>query len=284
MKYFRPSTVLAGFHADRPEEGVPELRHIGEQWFGSSQLIGEHAHDVWEFYLQLDGQSRWWSETGEYELKAGSFFAAPPRVKHGLVERPRNKHHFFFAAIDLPAVLRRYPTLAARWKRKQCVFQRHAQSLVDPCRQLIREVSTEQPYRAEGLRTALDYVVIEASRLFDPAARTIVPGHRAVQATRDVLDRSPAEPWKLADLGRLVGVSPNHLVELFRHETGVSPHRYLLNQRIDRAKQLLRDTDIPVTQMAIDLGFSSSQHFAKMFRSRERVSAVMFRQKCQKAK
>jgi AraC-like DNA-binding protein len=275
--------VLAGFHADRPDPGVPELLHIGEQWFGTTQLIGEHTHEVWEFYLQLDGQSKWWSETGEYELQAGSFFAAPPRVKHGLIVRPRANHHFFFAGIDLAVVLARHASLAKLWKRRRCVFQPHGHSLVSPCRQLIREVSIDQPYRADGMRAAMDYVVIEASRLFDPSSRPIVPGHRAVQETRELLDRSPAEPWKLEDLGRMVGVSPNHLVELFKHETGVSPHRYLLNLRIDRAKQLLRDTDRPITQLALDLGFSSSQHFAKMFKGREKITAAAYRQKAQKA-
>jgi len=283
MRYYRPASVLAGFHADAPDPAVPELVHIGEQWFASAQLIGEHVHDVWEFYLQIDGTSRWWSENGEYELQPGSFFAAPPKVKHGLIVRPRSKHHFFFAAIDLPVVLARHTSLAPRWKTRKCVFHKSAHSLVDPCRQLVREVSTDQPLRAEGLRTALDYVVIQASRLFDASPRAIVPTHRAVTETLGLLERSPEEPWKLADLGRMVGVSPNHLVELFRHETGVSPHRYLLNLRIDRAKYLLRESDRPITQIAIDLGFSSSQHFAKMFRGREKMTAVEFRRKYQKA-
>ncbi|MGH7215100.1 MAG: helix-turn-helix transcriptional regulator, partial [Tepidisphaeraceae bacterium] len=91
------------------------------------------------------------------------------------------------------------------------------------------------------------------------------------------------EPWRLADLGRMVGVSPNHLVQLFTRDVGVSPHRYLVQRRIERAKELLRQSDVPITQLALDLGFSSSQHFAKTFRQMAKCPARRFRQRYQEA-
>ncbi|HLL89846.1 MAG TPA: hypothetical protein VK324_11120, partial [Tepidisphaeraceae bacterium] len=83
MKYFRPKNLLAGYHAERPDPGVPELTHAGEQWAPSEYLIPDHAHEFWEFYLQLDGGSGWesWEDRRRpwrYRLTPGHFFAAAP--------------------------------------------------------------------------------------------------------------------------------------------------------------------------------------------------------------
>jgi hypothetical protein len=71
--YDRPQGLLAGFIATTPESAVSELVHIGEQWAPSTFLIPDHAHDVWEFYMQIGGESRWDAEGETYILKAGDF-------------------------------------------------------------------------------------------------------------------------------------------------------------------------------------------------------------------
>ena len=286
MRYFRPHTVLAGFHADQPDDAVPELVHVGEQWAPVEYVIPRHEHPVWEFYLQLDGVSIWESEGREYELAPGAFFAAPPLVRHAMKDPPRAKHHFFFAAVNLEPIFARHESLRVAWHehRRRCVHFPHGHAVAAPFRQLVREVSVRLPLRSEGLRAAVDYLVIEASRLFllSGSGKTIVPTHPAVQKARDVLDEHYAQPWRLVDLGRLAGVSPNHLVQLFTRETGLSPHQYLIRQRLDRAKELLRHSDVPVTQLALDLGFSSSQHFAKTFKQLAGASAMEYRRRFRK--
>src|SRR3989442_1158704 len=117
MRYIRPKGLLAGFHADSPASRVPELVHIGEQWAPAQWFIGDHDHDVWEFYLQLDGVTEWTSLGRTYLLRPGGFFAAPPRVRHSMKRGPRTKHHFFFAAIDLEPIIARHESLRPLWKQ-----------------------------------------------------------------------------------------------------------------------------------------------------------------------
>jgi AraC-like DNA-binding protein len=280
MRYMRPVNLLAGFEALQPDAGVPELAHAGEQWATTRHFIPTHEHVIWELYLQLDGVSEWISGRTTYVLRPGGFFAAPPRIVHSMKEYPKATHHFMYAGIDLDRVFDRYPDLRPLWDPRRCVHLPRGESLEQPFRQLIREVWLNLPLRSEGLRAATDYVVIEASRLFRrQGARPILPVHPAVEKVRDVLDHHYAQPWRLADLGRLANVSPNHLVQIFTKEIGLSPHQYLLRQRVERAKELLRHSDLSVTQIAGELGFSSSQHFAKIFRQITRRTAMKFRQK-----
>lgn len=70
----------------------------------------------------------------------------------------------------------------------------------------------------------------------------------------------------LADMAGLLGLTPNHFSTAFRRTLGEPPHRYLTLRRIERAKSLLLDDDLTVTDIALATGFSSSAHFATAFR------------------
>jgi transcriptional regulator GlxA family with amidase domain len=145
---------------------------------------------------------------------------------------------------------------------------------------VIREVSLERPYRSEGLRSAIDALIIEVSRFLASGKATgssRLPIHPAVEQARQILDLHLAQPWTLRDLGRLTGVSPNHLVLLFSAALGVSPHQYLLRLRLERAKDLLRNSEAAITQIALELGFGSSQHFANAFKLAMGCHASLYR-------
>ena len=71
----------------------------------------------------------------------------------------------------------------------------------------------------------------------------------------------------LAEIAREVGMSPYHFSRRFKLSTGLSPHQYVMRQRIERAKVLLKHTDLPVGVVAREVGFASPSHFAQQFRS-----------------
>ena len=187
-------------------------------------------------------------------------------------DRPDAKHHFFFAAIDLAVVLGRMPELLARWAGREIVFRGQAEALLAPFRHLIGEVSLRLPQRARGMRVALDSLVLEASRLLEtgeagPSAE-IAPVfcHPGVLRAKEMKEHQPGERWRLDDLARRAGLSSIHLAECFTRDVGVAPHQYLLQLRIKQAQEMLRQSDIPITELALELGFSSGQHFAGTFK------------------
>lgn len=270
-KFQRPRNLLAGFHAEYPDPAVPELVHAGEQWAASDFRILEHAHEVWEFYLQLEGGSEWQGPRGRYSLAPGAFFAAPPGVVHYLAAVPSAKFHFYYAALALEPVFTRLPELAEPWREREIRCVAGGASAMAPFRQLIREITVPLEHRGPALRLAVDSLVLEATRLIENQGvasppRSLVTLHPAVLRAREILDREPQKNWRLAELANMAGLSPTHLAECFTREIGLSPHQYLLATRLERAKAALRESDVPVTELALDLGFSSSQHFAAAFR------------------
>ena len=222
--------------------------------------------------MQISGESRWDSSGRTDTLTPGGFFAAPPGVQHQMHDRPDDKHHFFFAAIDLSEVFTRLPVLMSPWHRDTIVFLPHCETLFAPFRQLVREVSLTLPHRAAGMRLALDALVLEASRLLEASETSpteplsLTLRHPAVRLAKELLDHQPSRAWHLADLAQMAGVSSHHLVECFTREVGVSPRQYLLSVRVRLAQEMLAGSDIAITDLALELGFSSSQHFAATFK------------------
>lgn len=71
---------------------------------------------------------------------------------------------------------------------------------------------------------------------------------------------------KLADLANVAGISQFHFSRLFKQSMGISPHQYLLQQRVERTKQLLKSSKLAIAEIAFQCGFSSQSHLGKSFR------------------
>ena len=73
------------------------------------------------------------------------------------------------------------------------------------------------------------------------------------------------EAVPLAELARACKLSPSHFARAFRQTTGRPPHRWLVEQRIEKAKQLLVDTTLSLAQIAQRCGFADQSHFTRVF-------------------
>jgi AraC family transcriptional regulator len=101
-----------------------------------------------------------------------------------------------------------------------------------------------------------------------PSAR-IYRGGLTPARMRKVVDLVHAQidgDLSLEELADAAGLSINHFSEMFRQSTGLSPHQFVLHRRIDRAKELLRASEIRVLDVAVACGFETQQHFARVFR------------------
>jgi AraC family transcriptional regulator len=86
-----------------------------------------------------------------------------------------------------------------------------------------------------------------------------------------------AEPVSLVALASLVGLTPWHFCRAFRQSTGCPPHRWLAEHRIARARQLLANPALTVTDVAFAVGFAGSSQFSRAFRRAMGVSPLDYR-------
>ena len=107
--------------------------------------------------------------------------------------------------------------------------------------------------------------------------RAAEENNRRLLRARDAMDRTYAEPLDVPALARIACVSRAHFIRAFRAAFGETPHRYLQRRRVERAMWLLRETDRSVTDICLDVGFTSLGTFSRTFREIVGQPPVVFR-------
>ncbi len=103
-------------------------------------------------------------------------------------------------------------------------------------------------------------------------------GAGRVRRIKELVDAKMEDDLSLDEMAQSVGLSTAHFARMFRKSTGESPHQFVLRQRIERAKAMLRAPDARVLDVAVACGFKTQQHFAKVFRDVCSVSPTEYRQ------
>jgi transcriptional regulator GlxA family with amidase domain len=98
-----------------------------------------------------------------------------------------------------------------------------------------------------------------------PVSRAVEDVNRRLLRARDAMDRTYAQPLDLAELAGIANFSEAHFIRAFRATFGETPHRYLQRRRVERAMFLLRQTETSVTDVCLDVGFTSLGTFSRTF-------------------
>ena len=97
-------------------------------------------------------------------------------------------------------------------------------------------------------------------------SRAVEESNRRMLRARDAMDRDYAKPLDVPTLARIAYVSEAHFIRTFRATFGETPHRYLQRRRVERAMFMLRETDRSVSEICLDVGFTSLGTFGRTFR------------------
>lgn len=81
----------------------------------------------------------------------------------------------------------------------------------------------------------------------------------------------------LTELAEIINNSPTYFASLFKQAMGISPHQYVIQQRVERAKTMLSKTDLAIADIALQVGFSSQSHLNQQFK---RLTGVTPKQIC----
>jgi AraC-like DNA-binding protein len=90
--------------------------------------------------------------------------------------------------------------------------------------------------------------------------------NRRLLRARDAMDRHFAEPLDVPSVAAVAHVSQAHFIRSFRAVFGETPHRYLQRRRVERSMFLLRETERSITDVCLDVGFTSLGTFSRTFR------------------
>lgn len=89
--------------------------------------------------------------------------------------------------------------------------------------------------------------------------------YESLQHAREIIDSQYSQPLDLNELSQAANLSRYHFLRAFRAAFHMTPHEYLTRKRIERAKELLADSDLMVTEICFEVGFESLGSFSTLF-------------------
>jgi AraC-like DNA-binding protein len=160
-----------------------------------------------------------------------------------------------------------------------------APSQISPCDEIAtsgeshlpKSRTTTKPLDLHNVQDSLDEIYANAvsiattTRLICINARSMETSRNGLQKWRlkrviDHVDTYLADPITLENMSKVAGLTRMHFARQFRVATGVRPHEYVVRRRIERAKELLRNSGISLVEVALGVGFQTQPHFTTVFK------------------
>ncbi|MCY9669363.1 AraC family transcriptional regulator [Paenibacillus alginolyticus] len=263
--------------------GVPELLLFGFDEIRSAMPLSYHQHAGYEFVLVERGKASWELDGHVYETKAGDVFHTSPGEIHrggfnviepsrfwwfivtpphseGWLRLPQDESEGFRVALEaLPRVT--HTGLQA----------------VDDIRKLRNALNSNSPLRTSATRQALLGLLL---LILQPNQQIVSLADDLLHQLDALIGRITEEPqWRPAieEMADLVRISPSHFFRTFQEYTGLPPMVFIERARIKKACGLLVEGTDTVTEVANELGYASSQHFATVFKRITGMTPIQWR-------
>ena len=239
--------------------------------------VGRHAHDEHEFFLPLQGEISVIYDETTVKAGPGKMLYIPPNVDHSfmssahgsgerviwLVDRRTWKNH---VEIEFPPC-----SFVANSLAKELIFYL-----------LIHQKAKGAPYfisaLIESLGESLASAQLDRKAIFSEHLAARVRDVRVARAL-ELIDNDLTS-LKLSDVARRSGLSHRNFNRLFLQETGLKPKDFMILRRVEKAKTLLRETRMTITDIALEVGYSSLSKFIATFKRIEGILPSDFRNAC----
>jgi AraC-like DNA-binding protein len=275
MRLTLPKPGTSRTFLELKDKGLPEVALLGvhNQPFAREGL-SPHRHDgAMEIVYLVRGELVFHVAGRDYAMKGGDVFWTHPDEEHSSSQKTYGKSLIYWMQLRLPERPAAILTLDAA----------HGWPLVEGLRSLplrvfkgTRRIKSvleealllaEQPASPLG-RLGLAGRLVEALRIITECARQRASPQVSedIQGALRLLDARGDEPLSIGELAKAAYLSESRFKAKFREQLGMPPWEYMLRRRVERARKLLAEENLSVTEVAHRLGFSSSQYFATVFR------------------
>lgn len=257
-------------------QGISEVPLIGRYTYTHAYPpLRKHLHrDVFEVCLLQHGTQSYVIGNSRFDLVAGDMIITRPGEIHGTDTEPENRGRLYWIQFRVSSLDRSFLGLTPRAAHQLIEPLNHltrhqfhnCELLLDTFERLFAPTSANMP---KSLAKAhVQNLLLRL--LLDILSLTIRGTQHAyssgVRKALQHLGKHYQNPVSLSQLAVQSGTSVSYLKSHFKREAGMTPMEYLMWMRIEHSKRLLRETKIPITNLAFQCGFATSQHFATVFR------------------
>ena len=236
-----------------------------------------HTHPFTEIFFVLNGEGNFLFHRDVQSIKTGDLIIIPPYLEHTEQSIPGMPLQYYVLGIDGIAFQEKGRGSSAQIF---CNFDDHA-LIGDLFAQIYYEAKTDG-YGAELIcRHLLEILVLRilrSSRQLKPVSINAARMTKECARIKEYLDPNYADHITLDTLTKLTHMNKYYMAHSFAKYTGLSPIQYLNRRRLEAACQLLRDTDLSISDIAGSTGFSSQSYFTQAFRKCHGITPMKYRQ------
>lgn len=238
---------------------------VEQRSYPKEMPIHSHRHDFFHYIYVDSGEGRITVGSEEYKLASGCVYAVPPNTDHGFY----NSEDVLLVTYEIKFYLGENEEKCTSLLFPYCI---QVQSL--PIKECITRIYTESheggplseeivslnfgllmTYLLRCCRGLIDDVKKESKRITS----------KELEKVLKYISDNLGEELTLEGLADIAGFDKNYFLRKFKKQIGTTPMVYILSRRIERAKSLLRFSDLNITQIAITTGFKSVHYFSRVF-------------------
>ena len=269
----------------KKESGLPELPEVGKlQVKNAAWPMPMESHpDAVEFLLLRSGCKQIQVEDRLYGMQGGDLLVVFPGERHGAEDFVQNRTSLAYLLMAVPTEIPRFCMLeeeerSALWEQLKLLKGRMLKVSPSVCRTMDRlfdHVNTGLPLERARIRTELMrflFQILEEAGEEDKSLPADIAA--VIRYIREAREEMP----DIAKMAALVNLSESRFKQKFKQATGIPPAEFTVREKIRESQTLLKDPARTVTSIAMELGFSSSQHFSVLFRKYTGLSPIQYRQ------
>ena len=273
--------ALRTIQGDRPVQHAGDLTDI------------RHTHDFSELIIITAGGGTHWINGVTYPVTAGDIFLIQGNTEHYFEERHQlGMYNIMFDDSYLKDHLHSLRSLSGfnafflfeptyrrshKFKSRLHITPEAMRPLMSVLQQMLDELKQDHPGSDLILLSkALEIFVFisrEYSRTKNPMARSLCRLGELIS----LLENRYRERWTIRRISKIASMAPSTLLPVFRKVTGFSPIDYLLHVRLSKAAELLLKSEMSISEIAQECGFTDSNYFSRQFKKRYNLSPRDYR-------
>lgn len=225
--------------------------------------IQERTQTFNKFYYFWEGSCRITMEDKTYIAKAGDWFLIPAGTRHNGFPLPGENFEKYWMHFDL------YPNakLAKALGLPCVVHVGKNRRIAALFQEMIRCNSSDKLTDKLQAKACLLQLLALYVELCDLGCLTVVGEEESrIQEILSYIHNNLSRPLHNAELAELCHMHPSHFIRYFSKMTGQTPAAYVTERRMEAAKRLLENTELPIAQVMEQVGLQEPNHFARLFR------------------
>ena len=238
-----------------------------------------HFHDEYEIYYLVSGSRQLYINDRVYPLVSGSLAFVDGEDMHRTFSANEEPISRFVVCMKKSKLQKEYPALIKLFDQGGAIdLNISQQKAMGRLLDMLKDECEKNDFmQHEAINALVLKLFINAFRLYNEASSVVNDCSDSVISIIDYINSHYNEKLTLKDISNHCNISISHLTRLFKASTGYSIVEYTNTLRVKKASELIKNTDLSMSEIALRTGFSSFSYFGKMFSEYYGISPLKYR-------